>query len=108
MRIPALNVLLVVACLAPVSAAAQTPAPRAAQPWVVQRQASARLHPQAVRAAEPAAPAVTMSLQATRRTGLPLMLVGAAGVIVGLIIDEPVVTIVSAGVWGVGLYLYVR
>lgn len=112
MRIAISRFLLIAAVLVPARAVAQSPAPEgrvAIQPWVAQRQASARLHPQAVASAERAGPVVGASLtQAPRRKGLPLMLVGAAGVIVGLIIDEPVVTIVSAGVWGIGLYLYTR
>lgn len=42
------------------------------------------------------------------KEGVALMVVGAASIITGLIIDEPVVTIPSAGVGGVGLYLYLR
>jgi hypothetical protein len=37
-----------------------------------------------------------------------MMLVGGAGVVAGLIADEDVLTILGAGVGGVGLYLYVR
>jgi hypothetical protein len=36
------------------------------------------------------------------------MIVGAAGVITGLLLDESVVTIAGAGAGLVGLYLYVR
>ena len=43
-----------------------------------------------------------------RGPGVALMLVGAAGVITGLLIDESVVTIAGAGVGLVGLYLYLR
>jgi hypothetical protein len=43
-----------------------------------------------------------------RGPGVALMLVGAAGVITGLLIDENVITIAGAGVGLVGLYLYLR
>lgn len=44
----------------------------------------------------------------SRHAGLVMMLVGGAGVVAGLIADEDVLTILGAGVGGVGLYLYVR
>lgn len=44
----------------------------------------------------------------SRREGTVLMIVGAAGIITGLIIDESVVTILGVGVAGVGLYLYLH
>jgi hypothetical protein len=43
-----------------------------------------------------------------RRTGRALMIVGAAGIVTGLIVDESIVTIAGAGVGGYGLYLYLR
>ncbi len=43
-----------------------------------------------------------------RGPGVALMIVGAAGVITGLLIDESLITVVGAGVGLVGLYLYVR
>jgi hypothetical protein len=36
------------------------------------------------------------------------MVVGAAGVVTGLLVDESIVTIAGAGVGLYGLYLYVR
>jgi hypothetical protein len=44
----------------------------------------------------------------TRKEGVALMLVGAAGIITGLIIHESVVTVLGAVAGGVGLYLYLR
>jgi len=41
-----------------------------------------------------------------RRQGVVLMLVGAAGIVTGIIVDESIVTIAGAGVAGFGLYLY--
>lgn len=43
-----------------------------------------------------------------RGPGVALMLVGVAGVITGLIIDESLITILGAGTGLVGLYLYLR
>ncbi len=43
-----------------------------------------------------------------RGPGVALMIVGAAGVITGLLLDESVVTVAGAGVGLVGLYLYLR
>jgi hypothetical protein len=37
-----------------------------------------------------------------------LMIVGAAGIVTGLIVDEPVITIAGAVAGGIGLYLYLR
>ena len=59
-----------------------------------------------------------VGLDATRRSlaaglrhrgpGVALMVVGAAGVVTGLLVDESIVTIAGAGVGLYGLYLYVR
>ena len=43
-----------------------------------------------------------------RAPGVTLMLVGAAGVITGLLIDESIVTVPSAAIGLFGLYLYLR
>ncbi len=51
-----------------------------------------------------ASPAVVARSQ--RRQGVVLMLVGAAGIVTGIIVDESIVTIAGAGVAGFGLYLY--
>jgi hypothetical protein len=39
---------------------------------------------------------------------MALMLVGGAGLVTGLIIDEGIVTVAGAGVGLYGLYLYLR
>ena len=44
----------------------------------------------------------------SRKEGMALMIVGAAGIVTGLIVDEPLITILGAGAGGVGLYLYLR
>lgn len=43
-----------------------------------------------------------------RREAVALMVVGAAGIVTGLIADESILVIAGAGVGGVGLYLYLR
>lgn len=42
------------------------------------------------------------------RQGSILMIVGAAGIVTGLVVHEGLVTIAGAGVGGYGLYLYLR
>jgi hypothetical protein len=41
-----------------------------------------------------------------RRQGTVLMIVGAAVIVTGLIVDEPIVTIGGAVVGGIGLYMF--
>jgi len=43
-----------------------------------------------------------------RRQGEILMIVGAAGIVTGLLVDEALVTIAGAAVGGFGLYLYLQ
>jgi len=43
-----------------------------------------------------------------RRQGTVLMIVGGAGILAGLLLDEDIITIAGAGVAGVGLYFYLR
>jgi hypothetical protein len=43
-----------------------------------------------------------------RRQGEILMIVGAAGIVTGLLVDEDLVTIAGAAVGGFGLYLYLQ
>ncbi len=49
---------------------------------------------------------VAVVARSQRRHGVVLMLVGAAGIVTGIIVDESIVTIAGAGVAGFGLYLY--
>ncbi|MDX2123185.1 MAG: hypothetical protein SF070_19260 [Gemmatimonadota bacterium] len=44
----------------------------------------------------------------TRSEGVALMIVGLAGIVTGLVVDEPFITIIGAGVGGLGLYFYLR
>lgn len=43
-----------------------------------------------------------------KRQGRVLMIVGGAGILAGLILDEGIITVAGAGTAGVGLYLYLR
>ena len=43
-----------------------------------------------------------------KRQGEILMIVGAAGIVTGLLVDEDLVTIAGAAVGGFGLYLYLK
>jgi hypothetical protein len=43
-----------------------------------------------------------------RGPGVALMIVGAAGVVTGLLIDESIITILGAGTGLIGLYIYLR
>lgn len=50
----------------------------------------------------------TSSTRGDRREGEILMIVGAAGIVTGLLVDEDLITIAGAGVGGFGLYLYLK
>src|ERR1043166_1758864 len=43
-----------------------------------------------------------------RGPGVALMIVGGAGLVTGLLVEEPIITVVGAGVGLYGLYLYLR
>lgn len=110
MRLLPLSVLLTATLLVPLRpAAAQAGGPLSLGMSTAQLTARAALRPQATIAGEQPTMLVKDPYQhGTHHEGLALMIVGAAGIVTGLIIDEPVVTIVSAGVGGLGLYLYLR
>lgn len=90
-----------------VGARAQAPlAPTAAQ---LRAAAELRMAPTA-QTLDPArlGPTVELPRRGARRTGAVLMIVGGAGIVTGLLVNEPIVTIAGAGVGGYGLYLYLR
>jgi hypothetical protein len=61
------------------------------------------------RAATTGAPAEPQRTRTRRRApGVTLMLVGLAGVVTGLVIEESIITVPSAAVGLFGLYLYLR
>jgi hypothetical protein len=43
-----------------------------------------------------------------KKEAVALMIVGGAGILTGLLVDEDIITIAGAGVAGVGLYPYLR
>jgi len=56
----------------------------------------------------PAGELMTQGSRGNRRQGEILMIVGAAGIVTGLLVDEDIVTIAGAAVGGFGLYLYLQ
>ena len=56
----------------------------------------------------PAGERMTQGSRGNRRQGEILMIVGAAGIVTGLLVDEDVVTIAGAVVGGFGLYQYLQ
>jgi hypothetical protein len=58
--------------------------------------------------AEAARAAVAVAAMRARGEGSTLMIVGGAGIVTGLLLDESVITFVGAAVWLYGLYLYLR
>lgn len=58
--------------------------------------------------AEAARAAVAVAAFRARGQGSTLMIVGGAGIVTGLLLDESVITFVGAAVWLYGLYLYLR
>jgi hypothetical protein len=56
----------------------------------------------------PAGVLMTQRARGNRRQGEILMIVGAAGIVTGLLVDEDLITIAGAGVAGFGLYLYLE
>ncbi|HEY7462638.1 MAG TPA: hypothetical protein VIC59_12310 [Gemmatimonadota bacterium] len=57
---------------------------------------------------ETPAPVLLARSRSEKRTGTALMIVGAAGIVTGLVVDESIITIAGAGVGGYGLFLYLR
>ncbi len=53
-------------------------------------------------------PLLLADSRSDKRTGTALMIVGAAGIVTGLVVDESIITIAGAGVGGYGLFLYLR
>ena len=59
-------------------------------------------------AGRPAGELIALRSSGNRRQGEILMIVGAAGLVTGLLVDEDIITIAGAGVAGFGLYLYLQ
>jgi hypothetical protein len=91
--------------------AAQSPAPSA----YAHEYPAFQPHPSALLAPAPVHEAETPPNTGIYRSNRPhageavaLMIAGAAGIVTGLIIDEPIITVAGAAAAGVGLYLYIR
>ena len=56
----------------------------------------------------PGGEVLTQQSRGKRRQGEILMIVGVAGIVTGLLVDEDLITIAGAAVGGFGLYLYLQ
>lgn len=110
MRSLRLGIVLAVALCIPLAAAHAQAAPAGLQPTAELLTATAAVSPVDAPSHDPATLSITSASvrEGTRKEGVTLMIVGAAGMITGLLIDESAITILSAGLAGLGLYLYVR
>jgi hypothetical protein len=107
LSLAALPAALLLAPLRP--AAAQAEASLSMRVSSDQMSAGASLRPEAsVADARPVMMVDDNYHHGTRKEGIALMIVGAAGIVTGLLIDESVVTVLGAVAGGVGLYLYLR
>lgn len=90
----------------------QAPAAWAASPRSLERLTPDTARQTAWSLDEESVPMPIPASMAVRRRGhgeaVALMVVGAAGIVTGLIADEDILVIAGAGVGGVGLYLYLR
>ncbi len=88
-------------------AAAQAPDHQALTGWTGQLAAAASLRSDLPSHWEAPMPRQLVPAQSSRRQkGTVLMIVGGAGILTGLLVDEEIVTIAGAGVGGFGLYLF--
>ncbi len=95
----------------PGKAVAQTPGTVPIAPGPETLSAAAQLRLLAVQPLHMTAPVgelVTQGSRGDRRQGEILMIVGAAGIVTGLLVDEDLITIAGAAVGGFGLYLYLQ
>ncbi len=97
-------------CLSYGTAQAQAPAADWVAASAEQLRATAALRTPSVAnsVASTVQPAALAVARSGRRAGEVLMIVGGAGIIVGILADESLITIAGAAVGGYGLYLYLR
>ena len=105
-RILAVAAAFLVVSVVPQALRAQTATP-GLRPGVAAYAATAHLAP-APLAAGSTTQVVAQSRPNQRRTGVILMIVGAAGIVTGIAVDEPIVTVAGAGVAGFGLYMWLN
>lgn len=110
MRLLPLTLLLAAAVLLPPKVvAAQADATPGLRATPAQFAATAALQPDVGLSGAARASLVDDPYQhGTRTEGVALMVVGLAGIVTGLVVDEPFITIIGAGVGGLGLYFYLR
>lgn len=110
MRLLPLTLLLTAIVLVPPrAAAAQAAGPTSLRATPAQFAATAALQPAATLPDDSRPSLVEDPYQhGTRTEGVALMVVGLAGIVTGLVVDEPFITIIGAGVGGLGLYFYLR
>lgn len=92
-------------------AVAQTHGPRFAGPSAQTLEATAALQPLAFSNASSSPALATVAVRSVHGgngKAVALMIVGAAGIITGLAVDEDIITIAGAAAAGIGLYLYLR
>ena len=106
-RLTRMGMTLFVSAALTTPLAAQSGAPATLAFSALNGAAAARLTPDRL-AEAPHSIEWMASNHSTRSEGTALMIVGAAGIILGLIIDEPIVTVAGAVTGGIGLYLYLR
>ena len=95
----------------PSHAVAQAAAPVAIAPSSETLSAAAHLRLSAIPPSAlvpPAGGRMPQLSRGNRRQGEILMIVGAAGIVTGLLVDESLVTIAGVAVGGFGLYLYLQ
>ena len=105
----ALTILVVAA--APKGLLAQGHVLHRISPAAAELRASADLGPASIaRSAgeQPRLMAGAVAVRSSRRQGEILMIVGGAGIVTGLLVDESLITIAGAVVGGYGLYFYLR
>ena len=111
MRFTLVGALVVLAVAAPRSLLAQRADVARIAPSPAELMVTAALRPVSVAPLAVDSPRLMPSMaraRGGRRQGEILMIVGGAGIVTGLLVDESLVTIAGAAVGGYGLYLYLR
>jgi hypothetical protein len=109
MRFTLVGVLVVLAVAAPRTLLAQHADRARIAPSPAELMVTAALRPVSMSPLAVDPPRLMASTaRAGRRQGEILMIVGGAGILTGLLVDESLITIAGAAVGGYGLYLYLR
>jgi hypothetical protein len=111
MRSTLVGALVVLAVAAPRTLLAQHADFARIAPSPAELMVTAALRPVSVAPLAVDPPRLNASIETARRgrrQGEILMIVGGAGILTGLLVDESLITIAGAAVGGYGLYLYLR